>query len=221
MNLIIFDIDGTLTDTFTLDGDYFFRAIREQSKIESVNTDWSVYQYSTDSGILNEIFQTVHQRDPEDKEISLIRDQFAIHIKNAHLENKSVIAPIPGATTIFSKIRALSNWHIGIATGGWKQTALYKLNSAEIPHDDVQKAYADDHIARSEIIKRAVNRCEVAHSVERYHRIVYVGDAEWDLRATKKLGIEFIGVGHKFAERGDVFSVKDLEEERFLERLAS
>lgn len=201
MNLIIFDIDGTLTQTNDVDSRCFAKAIKDILQITELNTDWASYQYSTDSGLLNEICTAFFQRLPLDEEVGLIKTQFVHYLKQAWLEDKTLYSPVPGALTLFGQITNLSHWHVALATGGWKESALFKLASAEIPHYPLPKAYADDHIERTEIIKAAIKQAKMIYSISQYQRVIYVGDKAWDERAADLLQIEFIGVGQEFNDR--------------------
>lgn len=201
MNLIIFDIDGTLTQTNAVDSKCFARVIEEILQIKDINTDWPSYQYSTDSGILIEIFKSFLQRTPSTKEITLIKNRYVDYLKQAWINDKSLYAPIPGADVIFQQIMNMTDWNIAIATGGWKPSALFKLESAAIPHAELPKAFAEDHIERTEIIKTVIKHAETIHRINRYERIVYVGDRTWDEHAATQLNIEFIGIGADFRNR--------------------
>lgn len=202
MNLIIFDIDGTLTNTTEIDAQCFVDAVKEILQISAFNTNWSQYQYSTDSGVLAELYQSLFQRDPTHQEVNIIRHCFIKNLKHAFTQNKMAFAPILGADKIFSMISQLGNWHMGIATGTWKDSALFKLLSAQIEHDRLPKSYADDHFERKEIIKKTVLQAQELHGVAQYDRLIYVGDKDWDYRAAKDLHMEFIGIGAEFGGAG-------------------
>jgi hypothetical protein len=76
MNLIMFDTDGTLTQTFAIDAECFVRALTEVSGFEAISTDWASYQHTTDSGILDEVYHLRLERSPILSEISAVRDRF-------------------------------------------------------------------------------------------------------------------------------------------------
>ena len=57
MKVVIFDIDGTLTQTNAVDSECFIRSVREILGVEDFETDWSQYQFVTDSGVAQEISQ--------------------------------------------------------------------------------------------------------------------------------------------------------------------
>lgn len=204
MNLIVFDIDGTLTQTTEVDSNSFIKAVTTVLQIQEINTNWAQYQYSTDSGILNEIYELLFKRKPNDHEINTIQDRFVDCLKQAWLEDNLFFAPIPGADKIFAKINNLAHWHIGIATGTWRRSALFKLNAAKIPHAQLSKAYADDHVERTEIIKTTIKQAQALYQVHQYERLIYVGDKDWDYRAAKELNMEFIGIGSAFVNAPNI-----------------
>ena len=53
MNIAVFDIDGTLTQTHNRYDEYYAQAVEEILGV-SVSRSWNEYRYSTDSGIMYE-----------------------------------------------------------------------------------------------------------------------------------------------------------------------
>ena len=60
--------------------------------------------------------------------------------------------------------------------------------------------YADGHETREQIVRDAL---EQARDLK-FERVVYVGDAAWDVRTTRNLGIPFVGI----RRRGDVETLR-------------
>jgi len=104
MKLIVFDIDGTLTNTNHADSICFEKAILDIFPISSIDNNWYNYKYSTDSGILSEIIQSTLNRLPALKEIESMQRKFISYLKMAFIENKSYCTHINGSPTIFEKI---------------------------------------------------------------------------------------------------------------------
>jgi phosphoglycolate phosphatase-like HAD superfamily hydrolase len=48
MKLVMFDIDGTLTDTCVRDENEFVRAVQEVLDVPEINTDWASFVYVGD-----------------------------------------------------------------------------------------------------------------------------------------------------------------------------
>jgi hypothetical protein len=77
VNLAIFDIDGTLTESVAVDELCFVQAFRDVLSIGSINTNWLDYQYQTDFGLAVEICRNHLGRDPGDFEIKRLQARFA------------------------------------------------------------------------------------------------------------------------------------------------
>lgn len=80
---------------------------------------------------------------------------------------------------------------LAIATGGWELSAKLKLESSGIELSGISFASSSDHFNRTEIMKIAEKRCSCTHFTGK----TYFGDAEWDKKASKELGYNFILVG--------------------------
>lgn len=76
----MFDIDGTLTESFALDSSAFLDALRDVFGFDDVCDDWAKYQHVTDAGILAEVFALRRNRQPRQEEISRIQADFFIVI---------------------------------------------------------------------------------------------------------------------------------------------
>src|SRR5205809_7788634 len=76
MKLVMFDIDGTLTQTFQADEACFVQALREVFGFTGINTDWACYPHCSDSGILEALFQLGLGRSPLPPEISTFQAHF-------------------------------------------------------------------------------------------------------------------------------------------------
>jgi len=212
MNLIIFDIDGTLTLTNEIDSQCFIPAVEVVMQQPLLNTQWHTYKYSTDSGMLTEIWYASFQRTPTEDEIVKVKTAFIDNMKQAWLKNPLLYQSIPGAHQVFNKIFALNNWQIALATGAWQQSALFKLAVCGIKCDEIPKAFSDDHKERTDIIKQAVLLAKESYNTAVYTRIVYVGDRAWDKQAANQLGIEFIGVGEGFKQENPGLKLDNYEE---------
>ena len=127
--LLLFDIDGTLTNTYGVDSDCYVSALRTTFGINNVDADWTTYPDATDSGILDHIFQTRFNRGPTIEEIARMIDSFQSSLANAFEVDPTRCKPIGGGPEfIASLIR--DNIAFAVATGGWKPTANLKMLAA-------------------------------------------------------------------------------------------
>lgn len=69
MNLVVFDVDGTLILSTGVDDECFSRAFGAVWKIADISTQWADYEHVTDPGIAAELFQKHIGREPEPAEM--------------------------------------------------------------------------------------------------------------------------------------------------------
>ncbi len=197
--IVVFDLDGTLALTSEVDDACWIEAASDVLGLSSMDTDWSHYPHSTDEAIALELIRTRTTLDPTEASVHLVRDAFAERVEAARLRRPEWFLPVPGASGIFEALRSVG-WEVAIATGGWRRTARVKLDAAGVPHEGVAAAHADDAHPREDIIRTAMARA-TASCGHAFERGVYVGDGRWDVLATDRMGLGFIGLAH--GERAD------------------
>jgi phosphoglycolate phosphatase-like HAD superfamily hydrolase len=190
--LVIFDLDGTLALTSEVDDSCWVEAAREVLGLESIETDWACYGHSTDEAIALELISLRTELPPTEETVHLVRDAFVRRVEAAIEQDSKLFQPVPGATTVFARLES-AGWDVAIATGGWRTTARLKLKAAGVPDAEVPAAHADDAYPREDIIRTAIERAR-AVSKKVIDRVVYVGDGRWDVIATERMGIGFVGL---------------------------
>jgi phosphoglycolate phosphatase-like HAD superfamily hydrolase len=195
MQLAIFDLDGTLTRTTRADAACYVRAMREGVGILDIDSNWTTYTHSTDSGITAEIFQTHFRRPPTPDEIARFKEQFVGLLAETFRREPDSCREMAGAAAALQRLRAHAQWRIALATGSWRACATLKVQTAGLDLDGVPAAFADDSFEREEIIAVARSRALACYRLSDFSRVVYVGDAPWDVRAARRLGIPFLGIG--------------------------
>ncbi|HYU98220.1 MAG TPA: HAD family hydrolase [Pyrinomonadaceae bacterium] len=195
MNLAIFDIDGTLTNTNNVDEDCFVKALAEVHSINDIVTDWTAYPHTTDSGITQHIFEERFGRSPEETELSKFKNCFVGMLSQQYQTDSLNFAEIPGASVALQMLKQDSDWAVAIATGCWRESALLKLKVANIDTDGIPGAYAEDGLSREDILKAAVSRSLEQHGVSCFERTVSIGDGLWDVRTAGRLSFAFLGIG--------------------------
>jgi phosphoglycolate phosphatase-like HAD superfamily hydrolase len=209
---VIFDIDGTLVDSTEFDNGAYVDAIRHVLGPISIRPNWGDYEHVTDAGILRGI--CLDNQIDHGICVSQVRTRFG-ELISAGLR----LGPCPavrGGVQLLQGLLANPEIEVGIATGGWGHTARMKLDRAGYDFLKCPLASSDDGYERDRIMQHC--RARMSPSTE----TVYIGDGEWDKRATEKLGWRFIGIGprlrgsctHWFAD----FSVPSELRELLIER---
>ena len=195
MPLTVFDIDGTLCQTSGLDDACWRTAAQDVLGIKEMSTDWSHYPHSTDESIAGALIREHHGVEPDRALLDRLRDHFVGLLEKAHAKNSDCIRATPGARRLLSTLDRQSH-PVAIATGGWTPSARLKLSHSGIDWEGVPSAFACDAHPREQIISLAIDRAADLHrcTPADFGRIVYVGDGIWDLKATRALGISFVGL---------------------------
>ena len=201
MDLVMFDVDGTLTQTNRVDCECFVQAVEDVLGIKNIDTDWSSYKNVTDLGCLEEIIRK-HKRRPGTKDELLRVKMMHIRLLKEWAESDpALFLPIPGAQDVINGIIEKSNAVAALATGGWLESIRIKLGTAGISIDGLTIASCNDAISRDEIMKIAETRAKDISGVP-FRTRTYVGDAVWDVQASKRLSYFFIGIASGIREKG-------------------
>lgn len=196
----MFDIDGTLIESYDFDSECFIEAVKEVTGYD-IDTDWGRYKHVTDAGILREFFEE-NSFDNEDIVTENIKSAFLEKIQG-RLERQS-ISEISGASNFIEKLKTLDNVIISFATGGWYESAILKLQSAGIDISNIPIASSNDHYSRIEIMKIAEKRAAKGATLS----FTYFGDGSWDLKACKELGVNFVLVGDRLEHNQSIIDFK-------------
>ena len=192
LHAAVFDIDGTLLDSFEEDAVLYVEAIRHVIGHVRIREAWEKYTCVSDTGILAQICQDndiIH----DVRLFDTIREVF-VHRLEAHMALHGPCREVPGAREYLNRLRARPDVQVAYATGGWRASAQMKLRSAGFPLEDVPLASADDHHDRRQIMLCALGRLRGP-----FDTITYYGDGVWDREATAALGWEFVAGGRSSA----------------------
>ncbi|SRR5258706_9115125 len=188
--LIMFDIDGTLTETDDVDTRCYIQAMSEHLGV-AIDSDWSRYRHVTDSGIAAELFEKYGRPLGE---LDQVRARFIALITDALRVVPDGCTQIAGAADFLRSLRQTPGLIVGFATGGWSESARAKLHHAAIDINNLPFASADDAESRIDIMNACRNRAE--HRGTPISETIYVGDGIWDAQASQSLGWRFIGIAN-------------------------
>jgi phosphoglycolate phosphatase-like HAD superfamily hydrolase len=178
-----------------VDGECFVHALAETLEITGVETDWTRYTHSTDSGLAWEICRGCLGHDPEAAKLARFKARFLELLKEAAESDPGAFLPSPGAVEALGRLRAEPGWAVAIATGCYRQSALLKLERAGLDLAAIPLAGSDDLLTREEILEAAWEAAAARQGTGGFERVVYVGDGLWDVRACARIGLPFLGIG--------------------------
>lgn len=190
MHAAIFDIDGTLLDSYGVDNSMFADAVRVALGQVTIRDGWHKYPRVTDTGVLADICSDNGL--PYDASVSEAVMNVYFSALLSHMEVHGPYREMPGALEYLNSLLSRPDVQVAYATGGWRTTARHKLSSAGFPIDGIPLASADDHPDRANIMLRALEQLRGP-----FMSITYFGDGVWDQKCSAQLGWEFVAVGPK------------------------
>ncbi|PCJ82035.1 MAG: haloacid dehalogenase [Bacteroidetes bacterium] len=208
-SLIVFDIDGTLTDSVKEHQKAFREALFDIG-ISEINSEFNSFKHHTDSFIVKEIY--------EHNQKSTFSTEMKKHFESCFFKRIKVIPfnEIRGAKKLIEKLQKETGLAICYATGSLRKPAEHKLKSIGIEFKEWQLVASDKIYERENIIKQAIKNSSENYKVDKFEKVISVGDGLWDLKAAENLKLEFIGVGatnrELLLQKGAKRVLKDLTE---------
>lgn len=208
-NLIVFDIDDTLTKSENQHQLAYVNTMKEFG-ITNINQNWKEYLHHTDSYILKENYE------------NNLSDKFDFSFIPAFEKRMTEIiltlektTEIKGAKDFITQLIQEKNYAFSFATGSLLDPVLVKLSHAEIPFEKDLVVSSNTFFSREEIVQEAINRAKEHYQTNEFEHIISVGDGIWDLKTARNLGLHFMGIRDKnladFKEENIKMHIKDWE----------
>jgi len=186
--MIVFDVDGTLVGGEAFDWKCFEDAFEDAAGFRLTKEFFTGLEEVTAKAIVHQALPEMNHEDKAAIE-NQTRAGFFERLQTTYQSNPNSFPAAEGAIELIEEIRS-RNIPMAIATGDWRPTISLKLKAAGIPIEGIPLVTASEHYHRSDIIASAIQQAG-----EQLENAVYIGDGVWDLKATQKLGIHFIGCG--------------------------
>lgn len=190
--LIIFDIDGTLLYSNKIDSQCFAQTYEKVYQAKFPTIDWSKYPHVTDDTIFKTVIRNHFQREATLEEMNHFQNEFVALIQQKRKEKPQEFKEVPNSRKIVEHLLENDVYEVGIATGGWQRPAMVKLNHIGIPTNKLHMSFADGNPTREDIIKGVFQQTDAKKMS--FEKVVYVGDAVWDVTTTRNMNLPFIGV---------------------------
>jgi len=181
-------VDGTLVESMAIDSRLYFSSITAVLGPVEFRDNLNDYDNVTDNGIISQLADD-NNLHLESNAIHSIRTLFV----GGLVEHIQAVGPFPtihGATQIIDRLGRSADYCVAIATGGWRKSALLKLESSGFHLEGVPIVSCDESPSRTEIMSIALARLG-----SNFESVTYFGDADWDRRACQALGWDFVAVG--------------------------
>lgn len=190
-NLIVFDIDDTLTKSATQHQLAYVNTMKA-FEINKIDINWKNYAHHTDSYILSKNYEANLNK--------AFHFSFVSHFEEKMTEEfllQDLTTEINGARDIVEFFNNETNYAISFATGSLLKPALIKLKQAGINYNENLVVSSNAIFEREAIVSQAISCAKSVYEVDDFENIISIGDGLWDLKTAQNLDLHFIGLGNK------------------------
>ncbi len=190
--LVLFDVDGTLVYSEKRDSQCFARTYEQVYGRPFPSIDWLRYPHVSDTTIFEAVIREHFDREMENDEITRFEEHYLFNLQLQRDENPHLFPEVPGAKAAIDTLLNHPDYLVAVATGGWARSAKLKLRHVGIDPEAFVLIGADERPTREIILNDAITA--VKKQTPHFERVVYVGDAIWDVRTTRNLQMDFLGL---------------------------
>lgn len=200
MNLVLWDIDGTLM----LSGGAGDRAMdRAFTLLHNTKDIWTIHPHGkTDIVIFKQLYQNRFRRLPTDTEIENLKKAYIEFLREELVEAPD-LRLMPHVKETLEIFHSNPNICQGLATGNFEITGRMKLKRAGIDHYFSFGGFACDSEDRQTLTHRALEK-GIAHIERTPERVYLIGDTVNDIRCGQGIGATTIGVCTCATPRADL-----------------
>lgn len=188
--LLIFDIDDTLTETAEIHIQAFIESLNELG-VEKIDTNFGEYLHHTDSYIS----KTIYEKELWQTFTEVLKAKFEKLLSTKMAENE--VEEVPGASQFIKEVKNNKSIAVCFATGSLRRPAVQKLKAIGVDFDNRLLVASDRLMKRESIVKQAIADAKKFYGVDRFEKVISIGDGLWDLKTAQNLGLEFVGIGKK------------------------
>lgn len=207
-DLIIFDVDGTITDTTQVDDFCFKKTFRKLYNLDLEEIDWTDFPNATDWGLTMGIIKQKYNIELSSNELRKVEKNFIEHLQEESSKHADRFKEIPGSVKFINTLIKLG-FPVAIATGAWKQSAHLKLNKVNLDYKNIPLGTSTFHYSREEITNEAIRLAKEKYNIN-FKNFLYLGDGTWDYETTKKMGIPLLGVDYHKNGKLEKLGVKNI-----------
>jgi HAD superfamily hydrolase (TIGR01509 family) len=179
---VLFDVDGTLVDTSYLHTVAWWEALRENGHVVPMREIHRAIGMGSDQ-ILDHLLGSDRDTDADAQMTAAHLALYALYFDR--------LKPLPGARDL---LRECSKRGLKVVLASSASERELAALRAALDADDVIDAATDSSDAGAskpapDILRAALDRCDLTPD-----RVVFVGDAVWDVESSSQLGIPCIGL---------------------------
>ena len=191
MQIVLFDIDGTLIRSGGAGRTALLRALAEEFSIENPDPDVP-FSGRTDRAIIADLL-AAFQLDDTNGGWQKLRDRYLDHLPKALLDCQGEV--LPGVVPGLEHLKRRSDSHLGLLTGNVRAGAQLKLTHYGLWDYFSFGGFCDGEIERDDVA-RAASRAAAEHAAQPIapQDVWVIGDSPNDITCARAIGARVLAV---------------------------
>jgi len=208
MNLIVFDVDGTLLNSTGVDDECYEKALLRAHNITLDGFNWAEFTDVTDQGVTEDILNNTFGRKASTEEIWEVEKAMGELVAEEAKNSPEKFNLAPGIRNFIEIIRSKKELGFSLATGAWEGSARAKLSYLKdiLDLEKIPWQHASQIRRRADIVRTSVEKAKTYYGVSEFDSITAFGDGKWDYLTAKELEIGFVGVNLNQSDKLSAYS---------------
>lgn len=206
MNLILFDVSGTLVHS----GDFEHKVIlRTMAKVLEVpmKTLADFRKSETETAFVEKVWKLVRATELTKEDWDNIYSTYHDTLIEEYIKAPNRFKAIDGAPDLLSNLQDSHSWAFAIATTSWHDMAHLSLRSSGFYTRRFHVVTGEGVSKKTDLLEKAISSSKRWYGVDNFDKITYVGDEQLDTAACREMKIPFIEV-NELKEEADSNSRK-------------
>jgi phosphoglycolate phosphatase-like HAD superfamily hydrolase len=193
MQVLLFDIDGTLVNTGGTGKDAMNRAFEEIYGMAN-GLDGILLAGQTDPKIMLDAFQKLSMK-WDDAKMGAFKERYFMRLEEEFQRPRPQRRIMPGFPEALDHLCQLPQTHLGLLTGNWQRGAQIKLENFGLWKYFEFGAFGDDDLDRNKLVPHALRRAaELFGRHPQSDRVYVIGDTPRDVQCARPHGAVAIAV---------------------------
>lgn len=194
MNLILFDVSGTLVRASDFEHKVLLQTLAEVlslplSKLEDFR------KAETETAFVEKVWKLIKGLEPSEEEWAEIYQTYHDTLLAAYLKSGSRFEAMEGAPDLLSHLQNSKSWAFAIATTAWHDMAHLSLRGSGFYTRRFHVVTGEGITKKTDLLHKAINSSMRWYGVDKFDKVTYVGDEQLDTAACMEMNIPFLQVG--------------------------
>ncbi|NVK05154.1 MAG: HAD hydrolase-like protein [Flavobacteriia bacterium] len=193
MNLILFDVSGTLVHSTDFEHKVLLRTV---GKVLDVPVDKlrEFRKAETETAFVEKVWKLVRNDAITSEDWAEIYSIYHKTLLEEYIASKSRFTSLEGAPELLSNLQDSKSWAFAIATTAWHDMAHLSLRSAGFYTRRFHVVTGEGVTKKSQLLEKAIQSSKRWYGVNEFSKITYVGDEALDNAVCREMKIPFIEV---------------------------